>query len=413
MRTLYTGAAVFDGTGALPAPADVVVDGDRVVEVGPGLDGDIRVDLTGTVLLPGFVDCHVHVTVDGVDILKQLAAPYSLRYYQTARNLGDLLDAGLTTVRDAGGADLGTKVAVDTGVVRGPRLRIAVTMLSQTGGHADAWLPSGSCVPVLPVTPGAPRPVVDGPDEMRLRVRELVRAGADWIKVAASGGVMSPRTDPRRAQFSPEELRVAVTEAAAADLGVMAHAQGGEGIRNAVRAGVRSIEHGIHLDDELIEMMCERGTVLVPTLLAPHSVLSAAASGAAFSEQSRRKVAEIVEAHADSFRRAVAAGVTVAMGTDAIGYPHGRNLEELDLMRAGGMTPYGALHAATGAAAALLGLADDLGTIAPGKRADLVALRGDVTDLTGLRDRIALVVKDGLPVAGPLTHEAHQERRTA
>ncbi|MER5626917.1 amidohydrolase family protein [Streptosporangium sp. NPDC002544] len=413
MRTLYTGATVFDGTGAAPAPADVVVDGDRIVEVGPGLDGDTRVDLAGAVLLPGFIDCHVHVTVDGIDTLKHLGDPYSLRYYQTVRNLGDLLDTGLTTVRDAGGADLGTKVAVDTGVVRGPRLRIAVTMLSQTGGHADPWLPSGSCVPVLPVTPGAPQPVVDGPDEMRLRVRELVRAGADWVKVAASGGVMSPRTDPRRAQFSAEELHAAVTEAAAADLGVMAHAQGGGGIRNAVRAGVRSIEHGIYLDDELIEMMCERGTVLVPTLLAPHSVLSAAASGAAFSEQSQRKVAEIVEAHADSFRRAIAAGVTVAMGTDAIGYPHGRNLEELDLMRAGGMTPHRALHAATGAAAALLGLDGDLGTIAPGKRADLVALRGDITDLTGLRDRIALVVKDGLPVAGPLTHETHQESRTA
>ncbi|MFD0891517.1 amidohydrolase family protein, partial [Streptosporangium algeriense] len=119
MRTLYTGATVFDGTGTPPEPADVVVEGDRIVEVGPGLDGDVRVDLAGTVLLPGFIDCHVHVTVDGVDVLKRLEAPYSLRYYRTARNLGDLLDAGLTTVRDAGGADLGTKVAVDTGVVRG------------------------------------------------------------------------------------------------------------------------------------------------------------------------------------------------------------------------------------------------------------------------------------------------------
>ncbi|MEU7002319.1 amidohydrolase family protein [Nonomuraea sp. NPDC046570] len=410
MRTLYTGADVFDGTGASPAKADVVVENGRILDVGPGLDGDAAVDLTGATLLPGLIDCHVHVTVDGIDTLKRLAAPYSLRYFQTARNLGALLDAGLTTVRDAGGADLGVKAAVDGGVVRGPRLRIAITMLSQTGGHADPWLPSGACTPALPATPGVPPPVVDGVDEMRRRVRELVRAGADWIKVAASGGVMSPGTDPRRAQFTPDELRTAVAEAAAAGLGVMAHAQAGPGIRNAITAGARSIEHGVYLDDDLIALMRERGTVLVPTLLAPRSVLDAAASGAAFSERSRAKVAEIMEAHDDSFRRAVAAGVPVAMGTDAIGYPHGRNLEELELMRAGGMSPLQALHAATGAAAALLGLADDLGTIAPGRRADLVAVRGAATDLTGLRERILLVVKDGRFAAGLSTSE---ERRSA
>ncbi|PZG41053.1 amidohydrolase family protein [Spongiactinospora gelatinilytica] len=410
MRTLYTGADVFDGTGAPPATADVVVENGRILDVGPGLDGDAAVDLTGATLLPGLIDCHVHVTVDGIDTLKRLAAPYSLRYFQTARNLGALLDAGLTTVRDAGGADLGVKAAVDGGVVRGPRLRIAITMLSQTGGHADPWLPSGACTPALPATPGVPPPVVDGVDEMRRRVRELVRAGADWIKVAASGGVMSPGTDPRRAQFTPDELRTAVAEAAAAGLGVMAHAQAGPGIRNAITAGARSIEHGVYLDDDLIALMRERGTVLVPTLLAPRSVLDAAASGAAFSERSRAKVAEIMEAHDDSFRRAVAAGVPVAMGTDAIGYPHGRNLEELELMRAGGMSPLQALHTATGAAAALLGLADDLGTIAPGRRADLVAVRGAATDLTGLRERILLVVKDGRFAAGLSTSE---ERRSA
>ncbi|WP_283139240.1 metal-dependent hydrolase family protein [Rhizohabitans arisaemae] len=405
MRTLYSGAEVFDGTGRPPERADVVVEGDRIVQVGSGLDGDVHVDLSGMTLLPGFIDCHVHVTVDGIDTLERISAPYSLRYFRTARNLGALLDTGLTTVRDAGGADLGVKAAVDTGVTRGPRLRISITILSQTGGHSDPWLPSGGCTSLLPTGPGHPEPVVDGPDEMRRRVRELVRAGADWIKVAASGGVMSPLTDPRRAQFTPAELETAVAEAAAAGIGVMAHAQAGQGIRNAILAGARSIEHGIYLDDELIDLMLDRGTVLVPTLIAPRSVLDAAAAGVAFSEESRRKVAEIVEAHRDSFSRAVAAGVQVAMGTDAIGYPHGRNLEELELMRAGGMTAHQALHAATGAAAKLLGLDGDLGVVAPGRRADLVALTGDLTDLTGLRDRVALVVKDGLPVAGPLTLE--------
>ncbi|TDB83791.1 amidohydrolase family protein [Actinomadura sp. KC216] len=402
MRTLYHGARIFDGTGAAPGAGDVVVEDGRIIAVGTGLDGDTGVDLTGHALLPGLIDCHVHVMVSEYDVLRQLEAPHSLQYYSAARNLGLLLDCGLTTVRDAAGADLGTRRAVDLGLVRGPRLRIAVTMLSQTGGHADPWLPSGHCVPVLPGSPALPGGVVDGVDQMRTRVRELVRAGADWVKVAASGGVMSPGTDPRRPQFSPEELRTAVTEASVAGLGVMAHAQATAGVRNAVLAGVRSVEHGIYLDDDVVSMMLDRGTVLVPTLIAPYSVLHAAQNGAAVGESALLKVREVIEAHRDSFRRAVAAGVPVAMGTDAIGYPHGRNLEELALMRDGGMSPAEVLVSATSAAASLLGLRDELGTLEPGKRADLVVVRGDPLELDTLRERVRAVVKDGVLAAGRL-----------
>ncbi|MFI0404346.1 amidohydrolase family protein [Actinomadura sp. 3N508] len=402
MRTLYHGAQIFDGTGPAPGAGDVVVEDGRIIAVGAGLDGDTGVDLTGHALLPGLIDCHVHVMVSEYDVLRQLEAPHSLQYYSAARNLGLLLDCGLTTVRDAAGADLGTKRAVDLGLVRGPRLRIAVTMLSQTGGHADPWLPSGHCVPVLPGSPALPGGVVDGVDQMRVRVRELVRAGADWVKVAASGGVMSPGTDPRRPQFSPEELRTAVTEASVAGLGVMAHAQATAGVRNAVLAGVRSVEHGIYLDDDVVSMMLERGTVLVPTLTAPYSVLHAAQNGAAVGESALLKVQEVIEAHRDSFRRAVAAGVPVAMGTDAIGYPHGRNLEELALMRDGGMPPAEVLVSATATAASLLGMRDELGTLEPGKRADLVVVQGDPLELDTLRERVRAVVKDGVLAAGRL-----------
>jgi imidazolonepropionase-like amidohydrolase len=181
---------------------------------------------------------------------------------------------------------------------------------------------------------------------------------------------------------------------------VMAHAQGADGIKAAVRAGIRSIEHGIYLDDEAIELMLERGTWLVPTLVAPRGVLAAAAAGVPLPDAAVRKAAEVTEAHTDSFRRAVAAGVKVAMGTDSGVTPHGRNLAELELMAKGGMAPATALHATTASAAALMGLEAELGTLEPGKRADVVAVDGDPFELATLPDRVAAVWQDGRLVAG-------------
>jgi imidazolonepropionase-like amidohydrolase len=180
----------------------------------------------------------------------------------------------------------------------------------------------------------------------------------------------------------------------------MAHAQGADGIKAAVRAGIRSIEHGIFLDDEAIELMLERGTWLVPTLVAPRGVLAAAAAGVPLPDAAVRKAAEVSEAHADSFRRAVAAGVKVAMGTDSGVTPHGRNLAELELMAKGGMAPAAVLQATTASAAALMGLEAELGTLEPGKRADVVAVDGDPFELATLPDRVAAVWQDGRLVAG-------------
>ena len=192
-----------------------------------------------------------------------------------------------------------------------------------------------------------PDGLVDGPEAMRRKVRELVRAGADVIKVATSGGVLSPTDDPRHAHFRDDELAALVTEAAAAGRWVMAHAQGSDGIKAAVRAGVRSIEHGIYLDDEAIGLMLDRGAWLVPTLVAPRGVLAAAEAGLPIPAAAQRKAVEVSEAHADSFRRAVAAEVKVAMGTDSGVTPHGRNLAELELMAKGGMSPAQVLAATT------------------------------------------------------------------
>jgi imidazolonepropionase-like amidohydrolase len=395
-RVVFTGGQVLDGTGAEVTAADVVVEDGRIVDIGPGLDGEESVDVSGRTILPGLFDCHTHVVVSSIDTMRLLQTPFSYRFFQAAQNLEATLRIGITTVRDAGGADLGVKQAVEDGLVPGPRMHISLSMLSQTGGHGDGWMPYGGTVrALLTHHPGVPETIVDGTDEMRHKVRELIRMGADVIKVATSGGVLSPRDKPTHAHFRLEELEVLVEEANAAGIFVMAHAQAAPGIKNAIRAGIRSIDHGIYLDDEAIQLMLDRGTWLVPTLVAPRGVIDAADAGASIPEASVAKAREVVETHAASFAKAVAAGVKVAMGTDSGVTPHGQNLRELALMVEGGMTPMQAIEATTRSAAELMGLEDDLGTLEPGKRADLVLVDGDPLDVGTLADRVVQVYKDG------------------
>ena len=357
-RTVFRGGSIFDGTGAETRPGDLTVEDGRIVDVGTGLDGDEAVDATGRTILPGLFDCHVHVVLDTVDTWKITNRPYSHRYYTAAQSLSRTLAAGITSVRDAGGADLGIKEAVADGTIPGPRMQISLTMLSQTGGHGDDWYPSGVMVPLLARTPGVPDAIVDGPDEMRRKVRELHRMGADVVKVATSGGVLSARDDPAQAHFRPAELDVLVEEATAAGMFVMAHAQAADGIKNAVRAGIRSIEHGIFLDDEGIELMLARGTWLVPTLVAAQGVIDAAEAGAAIPANVLDKARSVIDRHRAAFKAAVGAGVRIAMGTDSGVTPHGRNLRELVLMAELGMPPAAVLEATTRSAAQLLGVAD-------------------------------------------------------
>jgi imidazolonepropionase-like amidohydrolase len=398
-RTVFRGGSVFDGTGSDPRPADVSVEDGRIVDVGPGLDGDEAVELDGRTLLPGLFDTHVHVTLDSVDAWRVANQPFSYHFYVGARNLAATLRAGITSIRDAGGADLGMRQALEDGLIGGPRMQISLTMLSQTGGHGDDWYVSGAEIPLLPDYPGMPSNIVDGPDEMRRRVRELHRAGADVVKVATSGGVVSPRDNPAHAHFRPAELEVLVEEATAAGMFVMAHAQAADGIKNAVRAGIRSIEHGIFLDDEGIELMLARGTWLVPTLVAPRGVLDAAEAGATIAPNVLDKARAVIETHRSAVRRAIAAGVRIAMGTDSGVTPHGENLRELALMAELGMSPSAVLEATTRSAAQLMGVDGDRGTIEPGKLADLVVVAGDPYDLATIRERIEGVWLGGRKVA--------------
>jgi imidazolonepropionase-like amidohydrolase len=394
-RILFAGGRVFDGSGSEPAPADVLVVDGLIEDIGTGLDADTVIDCAGTTLLPGMFDCHVHVIVSEIGLPYRVQEPFSYQFFAAARNLARTLALGITTVRDAGGADLGIKQAVEDGLIPGPRVRISIAMISPTGGHGDGWTPSGHCVPLLQPHPGRPATIADGPDEMRRVAREVLRAGADVLKVCTTGGVLSPGDDPRHSQFTPAELEVLVTEATMQGRTVMAHAQGSEGIKNAVRAGIRSIEHGIYLDDEAIELMLANGTWLVPTLVAPVNVIRAAEAGVPLPDSVVRKAKDVVEAHSESVRRAAAAGVRIAMGTDSGVGPHGTNLEELPLMAACGMTSGQVLAATTSSAAELLGLGDELGRLSPGYRADVVVVDGDAFDLADLPSRIRQVWQDG------------------
>jgi imidazolonepropionase-like amidohydrolase len=372
-----------------------VLESGRIVDVGIGLDGDSAIDATGLTVLPGLIDCHVHVIGSGIDVVEQASEPFSYQFYAAQRNLMRTLDIGVTTVRDAAGADLGIKYAVADGSIDGADLSISINMLSQTGGHGDGWNLHGDDTRVYVPHPGRPDGVVDGVEQMRQRVRELIRAGADVIKVCTSGGVLSPLDDPRHPQFSPEELAVCVAEAAAAGLGVMAHAHGKPGIKNALVAGVRSIEHGIYLDDECIDLMLHNSTWLVPTLLAPVALLESIDAGAQVPQNVVDKLRAIIDIHRNAVTRAIAAGVQIAMGTDSGVFPHGRNTDELALMAAAGMTGEQALVAATSSAARLLGAHDRIGQILPGLQADLTLIEGNPLNFTDYQDRVHYVIRNG------------------
>ena len=398
MRTVFRGGKVFDGTMAPLADADVVIENGRIVDVGTGLDGDEGVDCAGKALLPGLFDAHVHLTgTYEDDELTIQHRPFSYGFYQTPANLMTTLRLGITSVRDAGGADAGLRRAVDDGVLVGPRMQVSITMLSQTGGHNDEVLPSGGISAGWQPYPGFPSGVCDGVDGVREKVREVIRAGADVIKIASSGGFFSPADDPMHPHFAQDELDMIVSTAG--DLGrwVMSHAHGPEGIKRATRAGVRSIEHGTFLDQESAELMLERGTWLVPTITSGDTT-EELAKDEKLAPEIRAKFADLGRPEFDAMKLAAQAGLKVALGTDAAVFPHGWNLNELTHMANNGFTPEQALHAGTLSAAELMGWEDKLGSLEPGKIADVVVVDGDPFAFETLKDRIEQVWKDGVRV---------------
>ncbi|HSR24318.1 MAG TPA: amidohydrolase family protein [Candidatus Eisenbacteria bacterium] len=396
--------ALYDPARAVTTrPATVLVDGGRVIAAGRRDEVHVpadagRVDAGGLTVLPGLIDCHVHLCFpgQGIDLGELLATPPSMTLLHAVRSCRSTIEAGFTTVRDAGGTPAAVRIAVERGYFPGPRMVLAIQILSQTGGHADQHFPCGVELPWTPV-PDLPHSVVDGVESIRQRVREVIRAGADWIKLCTSGGVLSPGDTPHYATFTPAEIEAAVQEAATQGRKVMAHAQANAGIKNALRAGVSTIEHGIWLDDEALDLLGSGSRALVPTLVAPQWVVRHSRAGRmpAFAAEKGRLV---VEDHAVSIRRAVEAGVTLAFGTDSGVGPHGSNGEEFLLMRDVGMAPEDCIRSATTVAARVLGLEGRAGTLAEGAFGDLAGVPGDPLEDLGLlasAERVRLVIKGG------------------
>jgi imidazolonepropionase-like amidohydrolase len=385
----------------------VIVEGDRIIDVVAVSDAPEsarRIDLAGHTLLPGLMDMHSHLI--GPDDTGQGYAALVMRSpAQEAiigvRNARSTLEAGFTTVRDIGTfrafVDVALREGIDAGWFPGPRMMCAGAYVTTPGGAGDL---TGLAVDVDEVVPRDLRfGVTSGVDQMRSTVRQVLRYGADFIKVLATGAVLTSGTRPGMPEFTEAELCAAVEEAGAADAHVAAHAHGAEGIKRAVRAGVRSIEHGSLIDDEGIEMMAERGTYLVADMYDGDYMLEVGPS-LGYTDEVIEKVHLTNDAQREGFTKCVKAGVPLAFGTDSGIAPHGLNARQFAYYVRFGLTPLQAIQSATRWSAELMRWEDRVGTVAPGMLADMIAVPGDPTDDVTLLEEVPFVMKNGEVVKG-------------
>lgn len=396
------GVYVLDRTGTFDGPTDVVVEGGRIVSVTRDAPAGTHVDLdefSGQWLMPGFVDCHAHLACWVDDTLGYLRMPVTRWTLELAANAKRLLEMGVTFVRDPGGADAGVRDSIADELVPGPQLQVAISVLSQTGGHADGFLPGPGLEAsngfLLSEYPSRPPEIADGVDGVRIAVRKILRAGADWLKICTTGGLLSPGLDhPDEAEFSLAEIEVAHEEASRKGTPMMVHAYGGEGLTNAVKAGARSIEHGLRLTEEQAALMAERGCWLVPTLAVMHELVSSADAGA-FPAGVASKIEQIRPQIGEAVAVARAAGVRIAAGTDLI--TQRANLSEIVYLHESGLSEAEALLAATAWGAELCGVGDRLGRLEPGYRFDAIVVDEDPSGLECFRKDYpaAAVFQDG------------------
>lgn len=401
--TALKAARLFDGrSDSAVRNGVVIVEGGRIRAAGPGLSipaGAQVIDLGDATLLPGLIDAHTHMTGESSDnwlqdTLSNLRRTVAEAAIRATAHAGRTLRAGFTTVRDVGSGeyiDVALRNNIQQGVIPGPRMMVAVHGLGARGGHCDE---SGFPYRRFGEESGIEDGIASGPDQFRDSVRFQIKYGADVIKVCATGGVLSLADEVDTPQLTQEEMNAIVQEAHRLRKKVAAHAHGAEGAKVAIRAGVDSIEHGSFLDDEAWRMMKERGTYLVPTLLAGEYVAGKAAERH-YPPEIAAKAKAAVAARSDSFRRALKIGVKVAFGTDSSVSPHGMNAQEFALLVDHGMSPAAALRTATSAAAELLGLAKQIGTLEPGKEADVIAVPGDPLSDIRAMERVSFVMKGG------------------
>lgn len=398
-------ARLFDGkSDALVKPGLVVVTDGKIAGVGAGAaipPGAEVIDLGDATLLPGLIDAHTHLTMMYSEdykqaALDQLQKTVAERALDASVNARITLFSGITTARDVGSADyldVGLRNAINRGVVPGPRMLVSVHAIGATGGHCDE---TGWRAGVFGKETGPEEGVINGADQARYAVRLAHKYGATIIKTCATGGVLSLADAVDTPQLTQDELNAIVDEAHALKLKAAAHAHGAEGAKRAIRAGIDSIEHGTFLDDEALDMMKQRGTYYVPTLMAPQGLMEQIQKGLYIPPPILVKAQAAIASVQQTFKKALARGVKIGMGTDAAVYPHGRNTEEFHQMVDLGMKPVDALKAGTSADADLLGLADKIGALEPGKLADVVAVPGDPLENIRQTEHVFFVMKEGV-----------------
>lgn len=381
-----------------------MVSGSSILGVGPDAPtpaGAQELDFGDATLSPGLIDAHTHLSFPSADdyrmfILDPLQKTIAERTLLATGNLKKTLMAGITTARDVGSTDfidVGLRNAVRAGIVPGPRMLVSVHALGATGGHCD--FQDGFRFGVFPHEADFEDGVINGPVEARKAVRFNAKYGADVIKTCATGGVLSLTDDVDTPQLTQEELNAIVDEAHALRRKTAAHAHGAEGAKRAIRAGIDSIEHGTFMDDEALDMMKARGTVFIPTLMATQGGREKLGKGV-YPPAVEVKMRAAIEAINQTFKRALAKGVKIGMGTDAAVYPHGRNPEEFHMLVDLGMPPIDALRAGTSVDAEVLGIQNKVGTLEAGKLADVVVIPGDPTQNIRQVEKITFVMKEGV-----------------
>ncbi len=379
----------------------VRVSGDTITGIERGYtspgDGDTVIDLEDQTVLPGLMDMHVHLTgqYSPRSNLNRFILNEADYAFDAAMYAKRTLEAGFTVVRNLGDAfnvTVALRKAIEAGDVPGPRIFTAAKTLASTGGHGD---PTNGWAAHFGADPTPKDGVVNSPQDARKAVRQRYKDGADWIKITATGGVLSVAKSGQNPQFTDEELKVIVATATDYGMRVAAHAHGTEGMKRAVIAGVASIEHGTYMSEEVMKLMKDRGTYLVPTILAGNWVAEKAKIDGFFPELVRPKAAAIGPVIKSTFARAYKLGVPIVFGTDTGVSAHGDNAQEFALMVEGGMPPMEAIQSATSVAASFLEIADTHGTLAAGKQADIIAVPGNPLDDITAMERVSFVMKGG------------------